>query len=133
MTADPGFGYDPTTDPRSLHQTVTEEQLEELGKRENELQALANIYHRLKGMFRSKGWADLEVLLKNEVTKAQEALSHDHKINTVESIALVRGQVMAFETLLNFPHTVEMNSQVTQADLKRVQKTRDEAESLARS
>lgn len=125
-------GYDPTANPRSLRPVPDPEQLGELAMEEERLAARLNVYHRLAGVFGSKGWLDLDNLVQGELQRAVNALADPKQVNSSEALAYVQGQMQTLSWLRGLPQQMETLKAMESEQLRDVRNTQKEAKAQAR-
>ena len=92
--------YDPNVNPRHLDVVADEEDEKELESVNSKMEEELGRLNREIAMFRSAGWRGIRDQLNSELSLAVMALAGD-KLNTMEAVAFVRGQIRALQFLLS--------------------------------
>lgn len=116
MSDVPVTTYDPDDAPRSLR-SVSPESREMYERQIEALQREIDLLNREAGMFNSAGWKSVRGELEDQLGIANQAL-RDDRINTMEGIAFVRGQMRAFEYLLGLERITTLRRQAAQEQLQ---------------
>lgn len=99
--------YDPSTNPRHLAPVVEDPDWEEQRSlAEERMQRIIDACNAQMSMFNAQGWAYLTSYMQQEMEAARQALLNPKAGQTMEDIQLIRGQLMAWERLLNIPELV---------------------------
>lgn len=108
--------YDPNDAPRSLR-AVSPEGQQAYERQIEGLQREIDMLNREAGMFNSAGWKSVRAELEDQLGIAVQAL-RDDRINTMEAISFVRGQMRAFEYLLGLERITVLRRQAAQEQLQ---------------
>lgn len=116
--------YDPAAAPRSLVSIPDPQVVAANEQREQILNELLAQYDRQRAMFKSAGWRATQAWLEVEMQRARDYLEDD-RINTIEAIANVRGQLTAYKFLIALPHLIEFHRDATKDELSRLVAARE--------
>lgn len=103
--------------PRNLEVVKDpQEEIDEASAAEND-QKLINQYNRQLAMFKSAGWNDLAVALAEELQHCVIALT-GNRLNTMEAVAYVRGQVQVIQHILALPEATKQRRALVQQQIE---------------
>lgn len=125
-------GYDPTANPRSLRPVPDPDKLGELQMEEERLSFRLEMYNRLAGLFGSRGFEDLDILLQGELQKAVNALADPKQVNSEKALAYVQGQMGTLTWLRDLPDRMATLQELEREQMKEVREAQKAAKAQAR-
>lgn len=125
-------GYDPTANPRSLRPVPDPDKLGEYQLEEERLSFRLQMYDRLRGMFGSRGFEDLSVLIQGELQQAVNALSDPKRVASEQSLAYVQGQIQTLTWLRDLPDRIVVLQETEKEQMREVRNAQKEAKAQAR-
>lgn len=116
--------YDPAANPRNLA-VVEDEYEEELELEQDRIQARIDRLNREIPLFRSEGWKGIRAEFDAQIASAVDALTGD-RLNSMEAIAFVRGQLRTLQWLLAMPEAKKTERDMWQGYIKELKGATEE-------
>ena len=115
--------YDPTSNPRSL--IAPEPPQEHVAKYQDKWDKLQRELDNLSaqiGMFRSRAWLSLQPEWEMQRQDALNAVADTRRVNSMEKLANIQGQVAVLDRLLNMPSIAKNRQKVILAEMKQLRR-----------
>ena len=115
------FQYDPTQDPRSLYEPPNHEVILDWHAQVAEVQNELLELNRLRSMMGTEAWKKLIEEVDQELQTAVNALIVPQRVNTLEQLAFIQGQVQILMWLKQLPEVMKGRQEMARLEKQRLE------------